>query len=669
MPPEIRGKLREGAALSTTWLGIATGMSYRTYDMVDDCGGMAVAADGVCISAHPCPAVRLFILKGCPLESATMKLDHIRNFCIVAHIDHGKSTLADRLIEATGMLQKREMKAQVLDTLDLERERGITIKLNAVRMTYTSDDGQEYELNLIDTPGHVDFTYEVSRSLAACEGAVLVVDASQGIQAQTLSNLFLAMDAGLEIIPILNKIDLPGAEPERRAQEVADLLGVDPDAILRVSAKAGIGIRELLEAVVATVPAPVGDEHAPLRALIYDSYYDKYRGAIPSVRVVDGVLRKGTKITFGASESVYEVDEVGYNQLRQVPTDSLGPGEVGYVVASVRSVSETRAGDTIFDANNRASEALPGYQEVRSFVFAGMYPTDTQQYETLRDALEKLKLNDASLNYQPETSTALGFGFRCGFLGLLHMEIVQERLTREFDLDLVQTVPSVEYKVYRTDGVMELVENPALMPNSAVIDRIEEPYVKARIMAPADYIGPIMTLGTERRGVYKNMTYLDQQRVEFDWEFPLGEIILDFFDRLKSISRGYASLDYEMLEYRASDLVRLDMLINGDPIDAFSVICHTDKAYDWGRKIADKLKELIPRQLFVVIIQAAIGTKVIARTTVKALRKDVLAKCYGGDISRKRKLLEKQKEGKKRMKQVGSVEIPQEAFLAVLQVD
>ena len=598
-----------------------------------------------------------------------VNLDHIRNFCIVAHIDHGKSTLADRLIEETGMLQKREMKAQVLDTLDLERERGITIKLNAVRMTYRAADGQDYELNLIDTPGHVDFTYEVSRSLAACEGAILVVDASQGIQAQTLSNLFLAMDAGLEIIPILNKIDLPGAEPERRAQEVADLLGVDPDAILRVSAKAGIGIRELLEAVVDKVPAPVGDPSAPLRALIYDSYYDKYRGAIPSVRVVDGVLKKGTKITFGASEAVYEVDEVGYNQLRQVQTEQLGPGEVGYVVASVRSVSETRAGDTIFDAENHAAEALPGYQEVRSFVFAGMYPTDTQQYETLRDALEKLKLNDASLNYQPETSTALGFGFRCGFLGLLHMEIVQERLTREYELDLVQTVPSVEYKVYKTDGTMELVENPALMPNTAVIDRIEEPYVKARIMAPSDYIGPIMTLGTERRGVYRNMTYLDQQRVEFDWEFPLGEIILDFFDRLKSISRGYASLDYEMLEYRASDLVRLDMLINGDSIDAFSVICHEDKAYDWGRKIADKLKELIPRQLFEVIIQAAIGTKVIARTTVKAVRKDVLAKCYGGDISRKRKLLEKQKEGKKRMKQVGSVEIPQEAFLAVLQVD
>jgi GTP-binding protein LepA len=598
-----------------------------------------------------------------------VKLDHIRNFCIVAHIDHGKSTLADRLIEETGMLQKREMKSQVLDTLDLERERGITIKLNAVRMSYRAKDGDEYELNLIDTPGHVDFTYEVSRSLAACEGAILVVDASQGIQAQTLSNLFLALDAGLEIIPVLNKIDLPGAEPDRRAQELSDLLGVDPDGILRVSAKAGIGIRDLLEAVVEKVPAPVGDASAPLRALIYDSFYDKYRGAIPSVRVVDGVIRKGTRITFGTSESVYEVDEVGYHQLRQVEVDSLGPGEVGYVVASVRSVGETRAGDTIFDADNHAAEPLPGYQAVRSFVFAGMYPTDTQQYETLRDALEKLKLNDASLNYEPETSTALGFGFRCGFLGLLHMEIVQERLTREFDLDLVQTVPSVEYKVYKTDGTMELVENPALMPNVAVVDRIEEPYVKARIMAPSEYIGPIMTLGTERRGVYRNMTYLDQQRVEFDWEFPLGEIILDFFDRLKSISRGYASLDYEMLEYRASDLVRLDMLINGEAIDAFSVICHEDKAYEWGRKIADKLKELIPRQLFDVAIQAAIGTKVIARQTVKAVRKDVLAKCYGGDITRKRKLLEKQKEGKKRMKQVGSVEIPQEAFLAVLQVD
>ena len=598
-----------------------------------------------------------------------MNTDHIRNFCIVAHIDHGKSTLADRLIEATGMLQKREMKAQVLDTLDLERERGITIKLNAVRMTYGARDGSAYELNLIDTPGHVDFTYEVSRSLAACEGAILVVDASQGIQAQTLSNLFLALDAGLTIIPVLNKIDLPGAEPEQRKQEVHELLGVDPDEILLVSAKEGIGISELLEEIVRRVPAPKGDADGPLRALIYDSYYDRYRGAIPSVRVVDGVIREGTKITFGASDSVYEVAEVGYNQLRQVTTDALGPGEVGYVVANVRSVKETRAGDTIFDADNKAPQPLPGYKEVRSFVFAGLYPTDTTQYETLRDALEKLQLNDASLQYEPETSTALGFGFRCGFLGLLHMEIVQERLGREYELELVTTVPSVEYRVHRTDGTIELIENPSLMPQAAVINYIEEPYVKARIMAPAEYIGGIMTLGTERRGIYKNMTYLDTARVEFDFEFPLAEIILDFFDRLKTISRGYASLDYEILEYRRSDLVKLDMLINGDPVDAFSVIIHRDKAYEWGRKIADKLRELIPRQLFEVAIQAAIGQKVIARTSVKPVRKDVLAKCYGGDITRKRKLLEKQKEGKKRMKQVGSVEIPQEAFLAVLQVD
>ena len=598
-----------------------------------------------------------------------MNLDHIRNFCIVAHIDHGKSTLADRLIETTGTLQKREMKAQVLDTLDLERERGITIKLNAVRMNYTARNGSLYELNLIDTPGHVDFTYEVSRSLAACEGAILVVDASQGIQAQTLSNLFLALDAGLEILPVLNKIDLPGAEPERRKQEVHDLIGTDPDRILLVSAKEGLGIPELLEEIIARVPPPTGDADAPLRALIFDSYYDRYRGAIPSVRVVDGFVRKGMEITFGANEAKYEVSDLGYMQLRPVPTESLGPGEVGYVVASVRAVQETRAGDTIFDANNHAKVPLPGYQDVHSMVFSGLYPTDTTQYEALRDALAKLKLNDASLHYEPETSTALGFGFRCGFLGLLHMEIVQERLEREFDLDLVTTVPNVEYHVHRTDGTDEIIENPSKMPAPAVIDRVEEPYVKARIMAPSDYIGPIMTLGTERRGVYKNMTYLDQERVEFDWEFPLAEIILDFFDRLKTISRGYASLDYELLGYRESDLVKLDMLINGDAVDAFSVIIHRDKSYDYGRKIADKLKELIPRQLFEVAIQAAIGNKVIARSSEKPLRKDVLAKCYGGDITRKRKLLEKQKEGKKRMKQVGAVEIPQEAFLAVLQVE
>ena len=596
-------------------------------------------------------------------------LDRIRNFCIVAHIDHGKSTLADRLIEMTGTLQKREMKSQVLDTLDLERERGITIKLNAVRMTYTTRAGEEFELNLIDTPGHVDFTYEVSRSLAACEGAILVVDASQGIQAQTLSNLFLAMDAGLEIIPVLNKIDLPGAEPDRRRQEVVDLIGCMPEDVLSVSGKEGTGVPELLEEIVKRVPPPKGNPTGPLRALIFDSYYDKYRGAIPSVRVVDGEIRKGMKITFGASDNQYEVAEVGSLQLRQVPTERLKAGEVGYVVASVRSVSETRAGDTIFDVVNRATEGLPGYREVRSFVFAGIYPTDTQLYEQLRDALEKMKLNDASLQYAPETSTALGFGFRCGFLGLLHMEIVQERLEREYNLDLVTTVPSVEYHVYREDGSMELIENPSRMPHFSTINRVEEPYVRARIMAPVEYIGPIMTLGTDRRGIYKNMSYLDTKRVEFDWEFPLGEIILDFFDKLKTVSRGYASLDYEMLDYRPSELVKLDMLINGDPIDAFSVIIHRDKSEEQGRKIAEKLKELIPRQLFEVAIQAAIGMKIVARTTVKALRKDVLAKCYGGDISRKRKLLEKQKEGKKRMKQVGAVEIPQEAFLAVLQVD
>jgi GTP-binding protein LepA len=598
-----------------------------------------------------------------------VKLDHIRNFCIVAHIDHGKSTLADRLIEATGTLAKREMKEQVLDTLDLERERGITIKLNAVRMNYSAADGRKYELNLIDTPGHVDFTYEVSRSLAACEGALLVVDASQGVQAQTLSNLFLALDAGLEIIPVLNKIDLPGAEPERRREELVELLGVEADSVLEVSAKEGIGVPALLETIIARVPPPEGDPAAPLRALIFDSRYDKYRGAIPTVRVVDGTLKPRMRITFGASESVYEVAEVGYSQLRPVLTKELQAGEVGYVVANVKHVKETRVGDTIFDADHRAAEALPGYQDVHSMVFAGLYPTETQQYELLRDALEKLQLNDASLHYEPETSTALGFGFRCGFLGLLHMEIVQERLEREFDLNLVTTVPSVEYRVHLNKGTVMLLENPALMPHGSLVDYIEEPYVKARIVAPAEYIGPIMTLSGERRGVYRTMSYVDGQRVEFDFEFPLAEIILDFYDRLKTISRGYASLDYEMLDYRRSQLVKLDMLINGDPVDAFSVIIHTDKAYEWGRKIADKLKELIPRQLFEVIIQAAIGQKVIARTTVKALRKNVLAKCYGGDITRKRKLLEKQKEGKRRMKQVGAVEIPQEAFLAVLQVD
>ena len=599
-----------------------------------------------------------------------MSQARIRNFCIVAHIDHGKSTLADRLIEATGTVQKRQMREQLLDTMDLERERGITIKLNAVRMLYAGRDGVEYELNLIDTPGHVDFTYEVSRSLAACEGAILVVDASQGIQAQTLSNLFLALDAGLEIIPVLNKIDLPGAEPERRAQEIIDLIGAKRGEILAVSAKEGTGIPALLEEIVARVPPPRGREQAPFRALIFDSYYDRYRGAVPSIRVVDGAVRPGMKIAFGSHpEEEYRVEEVGYLQLGQRPAPVLEAGEVGYLVASLRDVRDARVGDTILDAEDRATELLPGYRIVKSMVFAGVYPTDSDQYENLRDALEKLRLNDASLNYEPEASTALGFGFRCGFLGLLHLEIVQERLQREFNLDLITTVPTVEYHVFRTDGEMLVLSNPTNLPDPASIARIEEPYVKARIMAPADYIGAIMRLGQERRGIYNGMHYLDTSRVEFEFEFPLGEIVLDFYDRLKSVSRGYASLDYEMSDFRESDLVKLDMLLNGDQIDAFSVILHRDKSYEYGRKVAEKLKELIPRQLYAVAIQAAIGQKVIARESISAFRKDVLAKCYGGDITRKRKLLEKQKEGKKRMKQIGSVEIPQEAFLAVLKVD
>ena len=599
-----------------------------------------------------------------------MRQDHIRNFCIVAHIDHGKSTLADRLIELTGTLDKRLMREQVLDTMDLERERGITIKLNAVRMNYHARDGGVYELNLIDTPGHVDFTYEVSRSLQACEGAILVVDASQGIQAQTLSNLFLAMDAGLEIIPVLNKIDLPGAEPERRAQELHELIGSKPEEILRISAKEGTNVPELLEAVVRRIPPPRGVADAPLRALIFDSYYDRYRGAIPSIRVVDGTIRPGMKIAFGAhKDDVYEVDEVGYLQLGHKPTEQLEAGEVGYFVANVRGVRDTRSGDTVLDADHRDVPLLPGYRDIMSMVFAGLYPTNAEQFEELRDALAKLQLNDGSLHYEPESSVALGFGFRCGFLGLLHMEIVRERLEREFNLDLISTVPNVEYHVHKTDGTMELVENPSLMPHGSAVDHIEEPYVKARIVAPAEYIGGIMKLGQERRGVYQGMHYVDPTRVEFSWEFPLAEIILDFYDKLKTISRGYASLDYEFLQYRPADLVKLDMLLNGEAVDAFSVIIHRDKAYEWGKKIAEKLKELIPRQLFEVVIQAAIGTKVIARETVRPLRKNVTAKCYGGDVTRKRKLLEKQKEGKKRMKQVGTVEIPQEAFLAVLQVD
>jgi GTP-binding protein LepA len=558
----------------------------------------------------------------------------------------------------------------VLDTMDLERERGITIKLNAVRMNYHGRNGQLYELNLIDTPGHVDFTYEVSRSLAACEGAILVVDASQGIQAQTVSNLFLALDAGLEIIPVLNKIDLPGAEPDKRAQELHDLIGARAEDILRISAKDGTGVPEVLEAVVQRVPPPAGDPEAPLRALIFDSYYDRYRGAIPSIRVVDGRLRPGMKIAFGAhKDDVYEVDEVGNLQLGHKPAEQLEAGEVGYFIANIRGVRETRPGDTVLDAVHRDAPLLPGYRDIQSMVFAGLYPTNAEQYEELRDALAKLQMNDASLHYEPETSVALGFGFRCGFLGLLHMEIVRERLEREFDLDLISTVPNVEYHIYKTDGSKEVVENPSAMPHGSGVERVEEPYVKARILVPAEYIGAIMKLGQERRGVYLGMHYVDPTRVEFSFEFPLAEIILDFYDKLKTVSRGYASLDYEFLSYRASELVKLDLLLNGEAVDAFSVIIHRDKAYEWGRKIAAKLKELIPRQLFEVIIQAAIGSKVIARESIRPLRKNVLAKCYGGDVTRKRKLLEKQKEGKKRMKQVGTVEIPQEAFLAVLQVD
>ena len=597
-----------------------------------------------------------------------MRLDHIRNFCIVAHIDHGKSTLADRLLERTATLDKRQMRQQVLDDNELERERGITIKLHAVRMGYRASDGEEYEFNLIDTPGHVDFTYEVSRSLAACEGALLIVDATQGVQAQTLSNLFLALDAGLEIIPVLNKIDLPGAEPDRRREELADLLGVDPDSVLAASAKEGIGIDEILEAIVERVPAPSGDVDAPLRALIFDSYYDKYLGAVPSVRVVDGIIKAGMRVTFGNVDRKYEVTEVGYLRLGRSPQKQLTPGEVGYVVAAIKEVGDTRVGDTILDADNPAKTLLPGYQEARPMVFAGLYPTSSDDYEDLRDALEKLRLNDASLHYEPETSVALGFGFRCGFLGLLHMEIIQERLEREFDVDLITTVPTVEYHVTLTNGEGLHVESPTALPDAGRIVTVAEPIVKAHIVCPSEYIGSVQKLCHERRGVFKGMQYLDPQRVEINFELPLSEIVLDFYDRLKSSTRGYAALDYDFLEYRPGDLIKLDILVNGDPVDAFSVIIHRDKAEIYGRDLVRKLKELIPRQQYDVALQAAIGNNVVARTNVKALRKNVTAKCYGGDISRKRKLLEKQKEGKKRMKQVGSVEIPQEAFLAVLNL-
>ena len=586
----------------------------------------------------------------------------------MAHIDHGKSTLADRLLEGTRTLDPREMRAQVLDDNELERERGITIKLHAVRMRYQAQDGKEYEFNLIDTPGHVDFTYEVSRSLAACEGAILVVDATQGPQAQTLSNLFLALDAGLEIIPVVNKIDLPGAEPERRRDEVADLLGVPPETVLLTSAKEGTGIEEVLEAVVERIPEPLGDAEAPLRALIFDSYYDKYLGAVPSVRVVDGTLQPGMKITFGNVNASYEVTEVGSMRLGRIPAKALTPGEVGYVVAAIKAVGDTRVGDTILDADNPSTELLPGYQEARPMVFAGLYPTDTDDYENLRDALERLRMNDASLQYEPETSTALGFGFRCGFLGLLHMEIVQERLEREFSVDMITTVPNVEYHVLLTDGTELRVESPTALPDPGTVTTIAEPIVLARILCPSEYIGNVQKLCHYRRGIFRDMSYPDPQRVELDFELPLSEIVLDFYDRLKSSTRGYAALDYEFLEMRSGALVRLDIFVNGDPVDAFSVIIHEDKAYLYGRDLVRKLKELIPRQQFPVALQAAMGNNVIARTNVKAVRKNVTAKCYGGDVTRKRKLLERQKVGKKRMKQVGTVEIPQEAFLAVLSL-
>ncbi|MCY3809754.1 MAG: translation elongation factor 4 [Gemmatimonadetes bacterium] len=598
-----------------------------------------------------------------------MSADLIRNFCIIAHVDHGKSTLADRLLEATGTLDRRQMRDQVLDTNELERERGITIKLHAVRMEHTAADGRSYTFNLIDTPGHVDFSYEVSRSLAACEGAILVVDASQGVQAQTLSNLFLALEADLEVVPVLNKIDLPGAEVEQRRDEVADLMGIDADEVLQASAKDGVGIEPILEAIVDRVPPPEGDPRAPLRALIFDSFYDRYQGAVPSIRVVDGELRAGMTVTFGTVEARYEATEVGHLRLGRIPASSLGPGEVGYLVAAIKAVSDTRVGDTVLDARRRSAELLPGYQEARPMVFAGLYPSDADDYEELRDALERLKLNDASLHFEPETSRALGFGFRCGFLGLLHLEIVQERLDREFGVGLVTTVPGVKYRVKLSDGSELSIENPTDLPDRALVESVAEPVVRARVVTPSDYIGNVQRLCHERRGHFRGMHYLDPRRVEMAYELPLAEIVLDFYGRLKGGTRGYAALDYEFHEYRVSDLVKVDVLVNHEPVDAFSVILHRDSAQQHGRALVRKLRDLIPRQQFQVALQAAIGGQVIARANVKAVRKNVTAKCYGGDITRKRKLLERQKEGKKRMKQVGSVEIPQEAFMAVLQLD
>lgn len=592
----------------------------------------------------------------------------IRNFCIVAHIDHGKSTLADRIMDLTGTVAKRDAKEQLLDSMDLERERGITIKLTPVRMNYVYK-GENYELNLIDTPGHVDFTYEVSRSLKACEGAILIVDASQGIEAQTLTNVYLALDNDLEIIPVINKIDLPSARPDEIKKEIEDVIGLDAENAPLVSAKEGIGIDEVLKQVVELLPPPSGDYGAPLKALIFDSYYDSYKGAISFIRVFDGSVKVGDRIKMFSTGKVFDVTEVGVFTPRSTPCDSLGAGDVGYLCASIKNVADTKVGDTITLAEGGASEPLEGFKEVSPMVFCGIYPTDGARYGDLKDALEKLKLNDASLTYEPDVSKALGFGFRCGFLGLLHMEIIQERLEREFDLDLITTAPGVSYRVVKTDGATLEVSNPSDLPPAGEIDHMEEPVVNAFLYTPPEYVGAIMELCQDKRGVFKNMTYLDRTRVKIDYEMPLNEIIYDFFDSLKSRSRGYASLDYEIIGYRESDLVKLDLLLNGEICDALSLIVHREKAHARGRAIAEKLKEVIPRQLFEIPIQAAIGGKVIARETVKAMRKDVLAKCYGGDITRKKKLLEKQKEGKKRMRQVGSVEVPSEAFMTILKFD
>ena len=593
----------------------------------------------------------------------------IRNFCIIAHIDHGKSTLADRMMELTDTVAVRDMEEQMLDTMEIERERGITIKATAVRMFYTHTDGKKYMLNLIDTPGHVDFTYEVSRSLAACEGAVLVVDATQGIEAQTLANVYLALDNDLEIVPVINKIDLPSAQPEFVIKEIEDVIGLPAEEAPRISAKNGINIDQVLQKVVDNIPAPGGDPEAPLQALIFDSIYDNYKGALSYVRVKNGTIKPGMRIRYMATGREFDVTEVGVFTPGLLPADSLTTGEVGYISASIKSVAETKVGDTITDANNPAKEALPGYKQANPMVFCGIYPADGADYENLRDALDKLKLNDASLSYEPETSMALGFGFRCGFLGLLHMEIIQERLEREFDLDLVTTSPSVIYKVKLTDGGEMLLDNPSNMPNVAEIEYMEEPVVEAHIMTPSEYVGTIMELCQDKRGVFKDMTYIEEDRVNIKYELPLNEIIYDFFDQLKSRSRGYASFDYELKEYVKSDLVKLDFLLNGDICDALSTIVHRDKAYAKGRAVAEKLQKVIPRQQFEIPIQAAIGGKIIARETVRAVRKDVLAKCYGGDISRKKKLLEKQKEGKKRMRQIGTVSLPSDAFMSVLRIN